>query len=185
MLFNELDKVRRHIIMMSIIFMFAGFALIEVPEDYLGFIGGGAALAMLVWSVVMILEFVEGRKSLIAYIKLFGALSAMLLGLALLVFDGFFLWLLATLTGVLPIFVGSFGVYYVVVFARRSGRRGWRIPLVLSLLLIAYGVLVIVNPWSYDLGAEQNVVGGALTYSALMYALMLGWIWPSPTKEER
>lgn len=185
MLLNELDNVRRHIIMMAIIFIFAGIALIEVPEQYLGFLGSAFSFAVLVWATVWILEFIEGRKSLIAYLKLFAALAGMLLGLAVLLFDGFFLWMLAMLTGVLPIFVGAFGMYYVLVFARRSGRRGWRIPLVLSFLLMAYGVLVIVNPWSYDLGAEQNVIGGALTYSAFMYALMLAWIWPTPAQEGR
>lgn len=185
MLFNELDKVRRHIIMMSIIFMFVGLALIEVPEQYLGFLGTASAIAMLVWSVVSIFTFLERTKTLVAYITLFGALALMLLGLALLVFDGFFLATLEVLTGVLPVIMGVFGIYYVLVFARRSGRPGWRIPLFLSLLLILFGVFVYVNPWSYNLGAEQKVIGGALTYSAFMYAVLLAWIWPTPTQEGR
>ena len=185
MLFNELDRVRRHIIMMAILFMFAGIALIEVPERYLNFVGGITAIGTLVVAGVMILEFVESPKALIAYLKLFVALFLVLVGLAVLLFDWFFLTLLTLLTGALPVLVGIFGVYSVLVFARRSGRRGWRIPLVLSCLLIAFGVLVIVNPWSYDLGAEQKVIGGALTYSAFMYALLLGWVWPSPTEDAK
>lgn len=185
MLFNELDKVRRHIIMMAIIFIFAGIALIEISEEYLSFLGSISGIAMLVWSGVVILEFVENPKTLIAYLRLFLALTAALLALALLLFDWFFLMLLTLFTGALPILVGFFGAYYVLVFARRSGRRGWKIPLALSCLLIAFGVLVVVNPWSYDLGAEQKVIGGALTYSAFIYALMLAWIWPSPVQEER
>lgn len=185
MLFNELDRVRRHIIMMAIIFIFAGIALIEVSEEYLSFVGVVLAIAMLVWSFVKILEFGESPKTLIAYLVLFVALAVALVALGLLLFDWFFLMLLTLFTGALPILVGVFGMYYVLVFARRSGRRGWRIPLVLSALLVAFGVLVIVNPWSYDLGAEQKVIGGALTYSAFIYALMLAWILPNPVQEER
>lgn len=185
MLFNELDKVRRHIIMMAILFIFAGIALIEVPDEYLNVVASGFGFVLLVWSVVTILEFVERPKVLIAYLKLFAASAALLLGFAVLVFEGFVLWLLAALTGVLPIFVGIVGIYYALVFARRSGRRGWAVPMVLSILLILFGFFVIFNPWSYDLGAEQDVIGGALTYSAFMYAMLLAWIWPTPAQEER
>ena len=57
--------------------------------------------------------------------------------------------------------------------------------MVLSILLILFGFFVIFNPWSYDLGAEQDVIGGALTYSAFMYAMLLAWIWLTPAPVDR
>ena len=179
MLFRELDKVRRHIIMMTILFMFAGILLLELPEKYLAFLGTFCGFLLMVWAMVTALEFVEGPKVLISYILLFLALGAGLVGLAMISFDGFFLWMLRNLVGAVPIVVGLFGCYYALVFARRSGRRGWRVPLVLFGLLILFGILLVWDPFPFDLGTEQFVIGSVLSYSSIVYAILLAWIWPT------
>lgn len=184
MLFDELDKARRRTIMTTIVFVFVGIAFLVVPERYLSFVGSACAFAMVVWSVVSILEFAVGPKVLIRYLGLFVALAIGLLGVALFVFDGLFLKLVTGLVAAIPIFGGILGSYHALVFARRSGRRGWWVPLVLSLPLIGFGTMTIINPWAHSTRAVLQLIGYTLAYSAVVYALLLVWMWPARGEEE-
>ena len=143
MLFDELDKARRRTIMTMIVFVFVGAAFLVVPEAYMPFVGSACAFALVVWSVVAILEFAYGPKVLIRYLGLFVALAAGLLGVALFVFDNLFLRLVTGLVAAIPILGGIVGSYHALVFARRSGRRGWWVPLVLSILLVGFGAMTL------------------------------------------
>lgn len=184
MLFDELDKARRRTIMTTIVFVFVGAAFLVVPEVYLPFMGSACAFAMVVWSAVSILEFITGPKVLVRYLGLFVALAIGLLGVALFVFDGLFLKLVTGLVAAIPIFGGILGSYHALVFARRSGRRGWWVPLVLSILLVGFGTVTIVSPWAYSTRAVLQLIGGTLAYSAVVYALLLVWMWPARGEEE-
>ena len=185
MLFDELDKVRRRTIMTTIVFVFVGVAFLVVPETYLAFVGSAFAFVMVVWAVVSILEFTCGPKVLIRYLGLFVALAIGLLGVALFVFDGLFLTLVTGLVAVIPLFGGILGSYHALVFARRSGRRGWWVPLVLSIPLMAFGIMTIASPLALSTRNVLQLIGGTLAYSAVVYALLLVWMWPARGEEEK
>lgn len=185
MLFNELDKARQRTIMTIIVFVFVGIAFLLVPERYLPFMGSACGFALVVWSAVSILEFAMGPKVLIRYFGLFVALALGLLGISLFVFDKLFLRLLRILVALIPIFGGIVGSYHALVFARRSGRKGWWIPLVLSSFLFIFGTMTLVNPWSYNTRAVLELIGWTLAYSAGVYALLLLWMWPKREEDVR
>ena len=178
MLFEELEKIKRSAVMASIVLAAAGFVLLVVPAAYVGYLGAACGFALLVAMGVQVLEFIGRRKSLMGYIRLSAAIAAGLLGLALLVFDGLFAAAAQWLVGTVPILLGAYLVYHALVFARRSGRRGWWVLLVLAALLLAFGSLVFWNPWMHDERAAMQVTGGALMYSAAVMGLSLVWIWP-------
>ena len=148
MLFAELDKMRRNVVMTAIVLVFLGFVFLAVPEAYIPFLGSATAFVLAVSSIVSILEFVTGPKTLMRYFGLAGALVVGLVGVLLFVFDDLFMTLLRVLVSAVPIVVGIYGVYHALVFARRSGRRGWWVPLVLSLFLMAFGTVSAINPWA-------------------------------------
>lgn len=185
MFFDELDKARRRTIMTMIVFVFVGVAFLVIPEMYLPFVGSACAFALVVWSVVSILEFAYGPKVLIRYLGLFVALAAGLLGVALFVFDSLFLTLVTGLVAAIPILGGMLGSYHALVFARRSGRRGWWVPLVLSIVLIGFGTMTLINPWADSTRAVLQLIGGTLAYSAVVYALLLVWMWPVRGEERK
>ena len=185
MLFAELDKMRRNVVMAAIVLVFLGFVFLAVPEAYIPFLGSATAFALVVASIVSILEFLSGPKTLARYLGLVGALALGLIGVLLFVFDDLFMTLLRVLVSAIPIIVGVYGVYHALVFARRSGRRGWWVPLVLSFFLMAFGTVSAINPWDYSVQATLQVMGGTLTFSAMAFALLLVWLWPSSTKEAR
>ena len=178
MLFEELEKIKRSAIMAAIVLAAAGFVLLVVPVEYIGHLGAACGFALLVVTGVQVLEFIGGRKSLMGYIRLAAAIAAGLLGLALLVFDDLFATAVWWLVGTVPILLGFYLLYHALVFARRSGRRGWWVLLVLAALLLAFGAMVFWNPWMHDEQAAMQVTGGALMYSAVVMGLSLVWIWP-------
>ena len=183
MLFQGLDKLKRSAIMTSIILMFIGNILLVLPEGALTFLGGAVGFSLLVVSVVAILNFIGSPKALIHYILLAIGLFSGLLGIIFLVFESFLADCLFWLVGLLPIFGGAYGVYHALTFARRSGRRGWWILIVLSVFLIVFGGFIFYNPWMESPQAVMQVIGGTMMYSAFLSALRLIWIWPVHSAE--
>ena len=64
------------------------------------------------------------------------------------------------------------------MYARRSGRSGWWVLVILSILLLIFGTILFVNPWADNPRKLLYVIGGTLFYSAAVYAISLFWIWP-------
>jgi uncharacterized membrane protein HdeD (DUF308 family) len=184
MLFRELDKIRRNIVMGSIIEAIMGLVLLATPDGYVGFLGAFTAFVLVVAAVVYIMEFMVGRKALIDYFFLLVALVVGLVGILMFVYDDLFIALLTLLVSVQPLLVGVYTAHYTIAFARRSGRAGWWLPLVMAALLIAFGAFTLLNPWVKSPRAVLQLAGGTLTYSAIVMAALLIWVWPIPYIEE-
>lgn len=184
MLFKALDRMRRNAIMAAIVLMFAGNVLLVVPYHYTPFLGGAAGFALAVYSLVSIFDFVAGGKALIDCIRLFVGLLAGVIGIMLFVFDGLFVDMMSVLVGVVPIVAGAIGLYHAFAYARRSGRRGWWVLVVLSGAIMVFGGFVFFNPWMDSPQAAMQIVGGVLMYTAILSALSLIWLWPARSVEE-
>ena len=178
MLFKGLDRLKRSVIMTTIILMFVGNILLILPEEYIPMLGSALGFALLVWFVLAIFNFLGSSRALIHYIYLAVGLFIGICGVMLLVFDNLLVMVLSWLVGTLPIVAGFYGVYHAFAFARRSGRRGWWILVLLSSCLIVFGGVVFWNPWMENTHAVMQVTGGAMMYSAFVSALSLIWIWP-------
>ena len=178
MLFNSLDKFKRKMVMLIVLLMFAGLMMFVVPVSYVPLLGKALGFIFLVLSILQVLEFISSNKALIHYIRLFVGLLAGMAGVLLFSADGLFLTLLNWLVGTLPILLGFVGLYNALFFARRSGRKGWWVLIILNCLLLAFGTVLFINPWADDPRAVLMVIGGTLFYSALVYLISLFWIWP-------
>lgn len=178
MLFEALDRIKRNAVMTTIVLMFAGLLLLLMPESYIPFLGGAIAFLLAVCAVVSIFDYIASDKALINCIRLTVGLIAGIVGIALFAFDGLFGQFLWWLVGTLPILLAAVGLYYTFTIARRSGRRGWWVLVILFGFLLAFGTMVFWNPWMEDAQAVLRVVGGTLLYSAAAGAVSLIWIWP-------
>ena len=178
MLFNSLDKFKRTLVMTIVFLMFTGLTMFVVPVSYVPMLGKALGFGCLVCSILSILGFIDSNRALIHYIRLFIGLLVGLFGLLLFAVDGLFLGLLNWLVGTLPILLGAYGIYHALTYARRSGREGWQILVVLSCLLLLFGTILFWNPWTNDPRKLLYVIGGTLFYSAVVYAVSLLWIWP-------
>ena len=183
MLFNTLDKFKRKMVMMIIVLLFTGLTMFLVPVSYVPLLGKVASFFLLVLAVLRILEFSSSNKALVHYISLSIGLLLGFIGILLYSVDGLFLTILNWLVGTLPILLGGYSLYHALTYARRSGRKGWWLLLILSCLLLAFGTILFVNPWANDPKSVLMVIGGTLFYSAAVYAISLLWIWPFRTPD--
>ena len=87
MLFEELGKLKRSSIMTSIIFIAVGIVMIMCPAQYVKSLVSVLGYGMEILAAVWILNFISGKKTLMSYVFLTGALIIALLGMAVLVFD--------------------------------------------------------------------------------------------------
>ena len=185
MLFQNLDRIKRSAIMSTIVLMFIGLILLLIPESYFSFLSFILGFVFSVILVLSILNFIgETNKTLLSYIKLTLGLFSGIWSFAFFLFDGLLLSILSWVVGILPILLGTYGIYHAVAFARRSGRKAWWILIILSGFLILFGAMVFWNPWMDYSDAAIKVIGGALLYSSFVSAMSLIWIWPIKTGEE-
>ena len=103
LLFESLDKLKRNSIMTAILFMALGAVIIICPNEHLGMLLLAGGYTLVISAIVMMLNFLSGKKSIMEYIKFCGALILGLVGFSVLVFRDDIMTVLAWLSGFLLI----------------------------------------------------------------------------------
>lgn len=178
MLFESLDKLRRNSILSAILLITLGAVILICPEDRVPMLTLVFGYGLIIIAIVMMLNFFTSNKSLMDYIKFVGALVLAIAGLCVLVFRSDHLKVLAWLFGFLLILDGGRTMIHSFAFSRRSQRKGWWVLTILSLLLIAAGVIIFLNPWWDTPNKLLKVIGCAVMFSAIVSAIRLFWTWP-------
>lgn len=178
MLFQELSKLRLTSIMTSIVLVAAGILLMIWPDRYVVALINAIGAVLIVIATVMVMDFLSSNKSLIQFVLLSAALVIGIAGTAVLLFDIDVLNVLSWLFGVILIVDGVNSLLIAFVFARRSGRKGWGILVPLSLLLVACGVILVINPWWKETGILMKVIGLMILLSSLVSIMRTIWVWP-------
>ena len=177
MLFEELGKIKRSTIMTSIILMAVGIVMVLCPARYVHALVSVLGYGMVILATIWILDFISGKKVLINYIYLTGALIVALLGIAVLVFDNVVL-LIGLIFGLWRVIDGAFSISNAWMYARRAQRKGRWILVVLSVLMILFGLIVLVNPWWDEPTKLFDVIGGMLIFSSVVSIVRLIFNWP-------
>ena len=177
MLFEELGKLKRSSIMTSIIMMAVGIVMIMCPAQYVKALVSVLGYAMEILAAVWILDFISGKKTLMSYVYLTGALIVALLGMAVLVFDNIVL-VIGVIFGLVQIVSGIVSIVNAWMYARRAQRKGWWILIVLSVLMILFGLIVLINPWWNEPTKLFDVIGGMLLFSSVVSIVRLIFNWP-------
>ena len=178
MLFQELGKLKRSSIMTSIILMAVGILMIICPKQYVNALVATLGYGALVFAVVMILDFISGKKALMNYIYFTGALILALLGIAIVAFEADVVRVMGLIFGVILVGDGIVGIVNAWMYARRAGRNGWWVLIVLNALLILCGLIVLVNPWWNEPTMLFDVIGGMLLFSSIVSIVRLFYLWP-------
>ena len=177
MLFEELGKLKRSSIMTSIILAAVGIVMIMCPAQYVKSLVSVLGYGMLIIATVWILNFLSSKKCLMNYIFLTGALILMLLGMAVLVFDNIVL-LIGLVFGLVQVIGGIISMVNAWMYARRAQRKGWWLLIVLSALMILFGLIVLVNPWWDEPTKLFDVIGYMLLFSSVVSIVRLFFNWP-------
>ena len=183
MLFQELSKIKRSSIMTSIILVAVGIVMIMCPAQYVDSLVSVLGYGMVIFAAVMMLNFISAKKSLINYIKFAGALVMMLLGISVLVFDNIVL-IIGIVFGLILIGDGILTIINTVLYVRRAQRKGWWFLVLLSVLMIAAGLVILVNPWWNEPTKLFDVIGVMLLFSSLVSIVRLIIIWPIKDEED-
>lgn len=178
MLFDSLDKIKRNSIMSAILLVFLGAVIIMCPRAYVPSLTLIFGYTLIIICIVFALNFFSGTKSLMEYLKFFGALILGLVGLAVLVFRGDIMRVLAWLFGFLLVLDGARTMIHSFTYARRSRRKGWWVLTILSVVLIVTGVVLFLNPFWNTADMLMKAIGCAVFFSALVSGIRLIWTWP-------
>ena len=178
MLFQELGKMKRTWIMTSLIMITVGLVMILCPVDYMGLLISVLGYVLLIVATVIVLGFLSSKKYLINYITLTGGLAIGLLGLFVLVQRREVLPMLGLLFGVILVVAGISDLFNAFMYARRAGRTAWWILALLSLLTIAFGAILLVNPWWETTAELKQVIGGMMLFSSVVSIIRVILTWP-------
>ena len=183
MLFEELSKIKRSSIMTSIILAAVGIVMILCPPQYVDSLVAVLGYGMVILAVVMMLNYISAKKSLVNCCKFACGLAMLLLGIAVLVFENIVL-LIGIVFGLVLVADGLISIVNTWMFARRAKLKGWWLLILLSLLLIAGGVIILINPWWNETMKLFDAIGIMLLFSALVGIVRLIIIWPIKDEEE-
>ena len=178
MLFQAFGKIKQTSIMISIVLIAVGVIMLLCPPAYVSTLVNIFGYIMLVMAAVMVFDFIGSGKKTSDYISFSVALIFIMAGIAILVFSDNLLSVLSIVFGALLVLDGVHSLIYSVTFARRSGSKWWPLLLGLSILQIAVGLLVIINPWWTTAAAILRVIGCATLLSALVSVCRVIIIWP-------
>ena len=178
MLFQELGKLKRSMIMTSVIMMAVGILMLICPERYVGLLVAAAGYLLLILAVVMGLEFFSSRKVLINYIYLTGGLLIGILGVAVLFYRSNVLRVLGLIFGIVLVLQGLNELFNTWKYARRAQRRGWWFLILLSLLMVLSGIIILTNPWWNTPSSLMKVIGGMMLFSSAVSIVHVILIWP-------
>ena len=177
MLFEELGKIKRSTIMTAILLAAVAIVMIMCPAQYVSAFVSVLGYGMITLALVWVLEFISGKKSLIRYIYVTGALIVALLGIAVLVIEDIVL-IISIVFGLVLITVGIISLINAWVYARRAQRKGWWLLILLSVMQIASGVIILINPWWDEPTRLFDIIGFTLLFSSLVSIVRLFMIWP-------
>ena len=178
MLFQSINKIKHSSIIMSMTLIALGIVMVICPGSYTMSLISALGYASMVLAAVMILEYLNSKKTVVNGIILFCALLIGLLGLAVVAFKDSVLQILGWTFGILLILQGIELLYNALMYVRPARRKGWWFLAILAVLLAAAGVMILLNRWWDTPQMLLKVIGMALLFDAAVGIIRLVFIWP-------
>lgn len=178
MLFDSLDKIKRNSIISAILLIALGTVILICPEKYVPSMMLLFGYALIVLAIVLLLDFITCKKTLMDYILFVAALVILIVGICVSSYRSNVMFVLSVLFGLFLFFDGFRTMVHSFTYARRSKRKGWWILSILSGLLILAGILILWHPLVDDANSMMKAVGGTILFSAAVSCVRLIWTWP-------
>jgi len=158
--------------------MALGIIILICPERHIISMTVIFGYTMLVLAIIMMLDFVVSKKSIMDYLKFTAALALAVIGFSVLTYKNDVVKVLAWLFGFLLVCDGAHSMYHSFTYVRRAKRPGWWVMAIVSGLLIVTGIIIFANPWWNTPSMLMKVIGGAILFAAVVSIMRLIWTWP-------
>ena len=182
MIFEALDKIRRNAIFSAILLLAAGLVIMIIPLEFVPTLILGLGYGLVIIGLVMGLGFLGSKKSIMDYIKFVAALAIAIGGVAVLIMRDNTMPVFAWVFGVLLFLDGARTMIHSFTYARRSHRKAWWVLAILSIILLALGVILFITPWFNPLFSTPDhlmkAIGGTVLFAAIVSVFRLIWTWP-------
>lgn len=178
MIVQELGKLKQSTIMYSIVLMAIGIMLQICPAKYTDSVIDIFGYGILITSAVMMMEFLAGKKEMMDYVSFTLALFLFIMGLCTIYFNDGIVRVLGVLFGILLIIDGLHSLVHALLYARKAGRKGWWLLIILSCALMLFAMIIFINPWWNTPDKLLKAIGVAIMFSAIVGLFRLFWIWP-------
>ncbi len=178
MLFQEIGRMKRSAIMSSIVMIAIALIMIMSPVRYMGPLISIMGYALLVLSVVMILDYLESKRALINYIYLTAGIAVGLIGLYVLLIRSDLLLLMRLLFGLWLLAEGIYTLNNAVTYARRAGSKVWGTLTLLAVIELVLGVVLLFGPWWDETAELKTAIGIMLLVSSVISIIRLVLTWP-------
>ena len=152
-------------ILSLVVIALVGLFLVIYPGDTLNIVVGvfGGAL-LLIGLIGIVSYFLPKNKNSRNVIDLVISIVEVIVGLIVVSNIGFVISLFPIFAGVI---IAAQGVLYLISALRmKSDNNSWKLGLVLSLVMIAFGILIFANPFATQ-AALVRLAGIALIYNAV------------------
>ena len=178
MLFQALSKLKQKSIMTAVMMMALGLILVIWPGQYVPTLMWIVSGVLFICSMVMILNYIDSKKTVANYIKLGGALAVGIAGMLLMIFNVDTLDAISWIFGLLLVIDGVHSLAHTLMYARRAGRKGWWVMIPVSVIILARGVLVIIHPWWKTPDTLIHAAGWMVVGAAAAGILRVILTWP-------
>ena len=184
MILDAIAKLKRASALTATLLLCLGVVLLLCPEEYISTLIMVSGYIMIVYAMEQTLEFIVNRTSVMSYIWFILAIIIGLVGLAVLVFHEDILNVLCWIFGILLLVEGIHEIYYAFTFAKRSGRKGWSVLVIMALVLVIFGLILLAGVIVFSIIKLESplfllrIIGLATLFSALVSLLRIIWIRP-------
>ena len=178
MLFQALSKLKQKSVMTAIMMVALGLTLVIWPGEYVSTLMSIVSGVLIIASMIMIMNYIDSSKNLMSYLLLSAALAIGIVGMLVMVFNVNTINAIAWIFGLLLGIDGLHSLVHTLMYARRSGRRGWWLLIPVSLIILLFGLLVICHPWWNTPDTLIHAIGWMIVGSSVVSIVRLILTWP-------
>lgn len=160
---KSIQNARNNLVISSIILCITGLVFMIFSETMVNMIGWILGSILCIIGIVQMIGYIRSRTSVM---PLLVSIISLVVGVLLFMHPGWVMSLLSVIIGIYILIEAALKIK-VVVEAKKQAAKGWWVLLIVTLIGIAMGILLIVNPFGIS-RAFMFVLGLAFLISGVL-----------------
>lgn len=160
---KSIQNARNNLVISSIILCITGLIFMIFSETMVNMIGWILGSILCIIGIVQMIGYIRSRTSVM---PLLVSIISLVVGVLLFMHPGWVMSLLSVIIGIYILIEAALKIK-VVVEAKKQAAKGWWVLLIVTLIGIAMGILLIVNPFGIS-RAFMFVLGLAFLISGVL-----------------